>query len=294
MAIRHREPGLDVAVWSIAVVALLVTGLPFLYVLFLSVSTPEAVFFNQVLFLPDRIYLQSYADIFERAAIGTFYFNTVFIVAIGTAINLVMTCLAAYPLSRRDFRFRHLFMGFIVFTMFFHGGIIPFYIVVRSLGMVNTRWALIIPFAVAAWHIIITRTYFQSAIPDSLHESALIDGASRTRILVSIVVPLAKPVIAVIALWTAVGFWNTYFWALVFIFDADKQPIQIFLVKLLIQGQGAELGLGRAPGMLTRNSGVAEQMKYVAIVVTIAPIVAVYPFLQRYFIKGVMIGALKG
>ncbi len=158
----------------------------------------------------------------------------------------------------------------------------------------NTRWALIIPFAVAAWHIIITRTYFQSAIPDSLHESALIDGAGRTRILVSIVVPLAKPVIAVIALWTAVGFWNTYFWALVFIFDADKQPIQIFLVKLLIQGQGAELGLGRAPGMLTRNSGVAEQMKYVAIVVTIAPIVAIYPFLQRYFIKGVMIGALKG
>ena len=131
--------------------------------LFLSVSTPEGVFYNEVMFLPDRIYLKSYADIFERSRITTFYFNTVWIVTTGTAINLVLTCLAAYPLSRRDFRLRNVFMAFIVFTMFFHGGIIPFYMVVRSLGLLNSRWSLVLPFAVFAWHIIITRTYYQSA-----------------------------------------------------------------------------------------------------------------------------------
>ena len=294
MAIRNREPGLDVAVWSIAVLVLLVTVLPFLYVLFLSVSTPEGVFFNEVMFLPDRIYLKSYADIFERSRIGTFYFNTVWIVTVGTAINIVLTCMAAYPLSRRDFRLRNVFMAFIVFTMFFHGGIIPFYMVVRNLGLLNTRWALVLPFAVFAWHIIITRTYYQAAIPDSLQESALIDGAGKLRILTSIVVPLSKPVLAVVALWTAVNFWNTYFWALVFIHDPNKQPIQLFLVKLLVQGLGREMGLVGAEESLATRSGAAEQMKYVAIIVTIAPIMAIYPFLQRYFIKGVMIGALKG
>ncbi len=282
------------AVHSISVLALLVTVYPVLWVLFMSISTPDAVLYNKVGFFPNSIYLKSYGDLLSKPQIWIYYLNTIYITVIGTAINVFMTLITAYPLYRKDFRLRNVITAFMVFTMYFGGGLIPFYIQVRNLGLINTRWALIIPAAISSWNVIITRTYFQQSIPEELHDAACIDGASRFRILFSLIMPLAKPVMAVVALWSAVGFWNSYFWAMIFIQDSAKQPIQIFLMKLLIQGMGRELGLVAASESMSMRQGVAEQMKYVAIILTIAPILCVYPFVQKYFIRGIMIGALKG
>jgi len=288
------EIGIDIVVYIIAAIVLVVTLYPILFVFFMSISTPQAVFFNEIMFLPDGIYLNSYKEVLQKQQVWVYYYNTIFIVVTGTFINLVMTVITGYVLSRKDFKFRNYIMGFIVFTMFFSGGLIPFYIQVRRLGLMNTRWALVLPFALSAWNVIIARTYFQSSIPESLHEAAVIDGATKLQILIRIIVPLSKPIMAVIALWCAVSFWNSYFWALIFLPDPTKQPIQIFLMKMLIQGHIAELGMIAEGYDFSQKMGIAEQMKYVMIIITILPILAVYPFLQKYFIKGVMIGALKG
>lgn len=292
--IKKGEPWLDVIVYIIAITSLIITLYPFIYVLVMSISTPAAVLYNKIRILPDSIYLESYGQVLSRPDIWRFYFNTIWIAVIGTVLNLIMTVLFAYPLSKKDFRLGRYIMKFMVFTMFFGGGLIPFFIQVNKLGMYNTRWSLVIPFALSAWNVIITRTYFKSSIPESLDESAIIDGATRLRILFSIIIPLSKPILAVIALWSAVGFWNSYFWAMIFIQDPAKHPLQIFLMRLLVQSQGSELGLAAANKSLANRTGIAEQMKYVVIMVSIAPILCVYPFAQKYFVKGVMIGSIKG
>ena len=294
MPIKRGEIGIDIIVYILAAIVLVVTLYPVLFVFFMSISTPRAVFSNEIRFLPDSIYLQTYKEVLAKREIWQYYFNTIWIVVFGTLINLVITLLTAYVLSRKDFRFRNYIMGFIVFTMFFSGGLIPFYIQVRRLGLINTRWALVLPFSLSAWNVIIARTYIQSSIPESLHEAAIIDGATKLQILIAVIAPLAKPVLAVIALWCAVGFWNSYFWALVFLPNPAKQPIQIFLMRILVYGQVEELGMIADGYDFTEKGGIAEQMKYVVIIITILPILAVYPFLQKYFIKGVLIGSLKG
>jgi putative aldouronate transport system permease protein len=294
VAIKRGEIGIDIAVYSIAVLVFIVTLYPILFVFFVSISSPKAVFFNEIILLPDTVYFGAYAEVLKKQELWVYYYNTIWIVIIGTLLNLGITLLTGYVLSRKDFRFRNYCMAFVVFTMFFSGGLIPFYIQVRKLGLINTRWALVLPFALSAWNVIITRTYLQSSIPESLHEAAIIDGATKFQILTRVVAPLSKPIMAVIALWCAVGFWNSYFWALIFVPDPSKQPIQIFLMKLLVYGHIQELGQISDQFNLAEQAGMAEQMKYVVIIVTILPILMVYPFLQKYFIKGVMIGALKG
>ncbi|KKK61347.1 hypothetical protein LCGC14_3015250, partial [marine sediment metagenome] len=168
-----------------------------------------------------------------------------------------------------------------------------FYIQVRRLGLIGSRWALILPFMLSAWNVIIMRTFLKMAIPEELYEAAIIDGATKLQILMKIVAPLAKPVLAVIAVWSSVGFWNAYFWAMIFLPDPKKQPIQIFLMKILVKGKGLDVGLMAGLDMIGQI-GVAEQMKFVVIILGILPIICVYPFLQKYFIKGVMLGSLKG
>lgn len=287
------ERGVDIIVYLIAVLVLIVTLYPILFVFIMSISTPKAVLYNEIFLLPDSLYLKSYADVFKKQEIWVYYYNTVWIVIFGTTINLFTTFITGYVLSRRDFKLRNQVMAFMVFTMFFSGGLIPFFIQVRRLGLVNTRWALVIPFAISTWNVIIARTYFKMAVPESLHEAAIIDGASKFRIMIHIIAALSKPIMAVIALWCAVNFWNSYFWALIFLNNPKKQPIQIFLMKLLIQGKTGELGLIDRQTDLVQMAGAAEQMKYVMIIMTILPILCVYPFLQKYFIKGVMLGSLK-
>ena len=292
--IKRSEWGIDIAVYSIVVLAFIVTLYPILFVFFMSISTPQAVYFNEIIFLPDGVYLQAYKEVLEKAELWRYYYNTIWIVVVGTLLNLAMTLCTGYVLSRRDFRFRNYVMGFIVFTMFFSGGLVPFFIQVRRLGLINTRWALVLPFALSVWYVIICRTYLQSSIPESLHEAATIDGATKFQILARIILPLSKPVLAVVALWCAVGFWNSYFWALVFVPDPSKQPIQIFLMKVLVSGYITDISLAADGFDAVKKMGVGEQLKYVVIVITILPILCVYPFLQKYFIKGVMIGSIKG
>jgi putative aldouronate transport system permease protein len=294
VAIKRGEMGIDIIIYLIAMIVFVVTLYPILFVFFVSISTPKAVFFNEILLLPDRINFDSYKQVLKKRELWMYYYNTVWIVVIGTLINLYMTLLAGYVLSRKDFKLRNHMMGLLVFTMFFSGGLIPFFIQVKRLGLINTRWALVLPFSLSAWNVIIARTYIQSTIPEELHEAAVIDGASKLQILLRIVAPLSKPILAVIALWCSVGFWNSYFYALIFLPDPTKQPIQIFLMKLLVYGQIEELKTIHETFNLAEQAGMAEQMKYTVIIITILPILAVYPFLQKYFIKGVMIGALKG
>ena len=289
---RAREPLTDVVVYGAAFAAFAVTLAPFLYVAFRSISTPEAIFYNQIIFFPDGVYLDSYRLFLSNGQVLRYYANTIAIVTAGTACNVVLAFITAFVLSRRDYVLRNYLMAFIVITMFFSGGLIPFYMVVRGLGILNTRWSLVLPFALSPLYVIIARTFMQSAIPEDLFESAAVDGAPKWTMVWSIAAPLSKPLMAVIALWAAVYFWNSFFWATVFVVDPDKQPIQVWLRRLLTIGSSNDAGLTMEATFATQ-SGKAEQMKFVAIMVTIIPILSVYPFLQRFFVKGVVIGALK-
>ncbi|GAA3402197.1 carbohydrate ABC transporter permease [Paenibacillus hodogayensis] len=270
-------------------VALLVTLYPFVYVFSMSISNPIHVMNNSVWLFPKGFSLETYKRVFENGEIWIAYGNTLFYTVAGTAINVVMTFLAAYPLSRRTFSGRKVIMMGIVVTMFFSGGLIPSFILINELGLYNTRWALLLPGAVSAFNIIIARTFFQG-IPESLFESARIDGANDIGILLRIVLPLSKAVLAVLTLFYAVGHWNNYFSAMLYVSDVKLQPVSLYLMKILIQNQD--------PTMQDMREALdrmlfSMQLKYTMIVITTLPIICIYPFLQKYFVRGVMIGSLK-
>jgi ABC-type glycerol-3-phosphate transport system permease component len=211
---------------------------------------------------------------------------------IGTLLNVAITLMAGYVLSRKQFFFKKFAMIMLVITMFFNGGLIPTFLVIKSLGLFNTRWALILPVLTTTWNIIITRTYVQTNIPDGLIESAKIDGYNDIFIVFKIVLPLSAPIIAVIALFAAVGYWNDYFSALLYLPEITKQPISLFLRRILLQASATEV-LEEMEGM-EEAIFYANQIKYSVIIITILPILFVYPFLQKYFAKGIMVGSLKG
>jgi putative aldouronate transport system permease protein len=292
---RIREAAGDriflLVVQACCVFAVIITLYPFVYVLSMSISDPIAVISQSVWLWPKGFSLGSYRMVFENPEVFRAYLNTIWYVVVGTGINVVMTILAAYPLSRPHFVLRGPFMLFIAFTMFFSGGLIPLFILIRQLGLYNTRWAVILPVAVQAWYIIIARTFFTSNIPESLHESARLDGAGEGAILLRIILPLSTPIVAVLALFYAVGHWNSYFYAMIFLPNKNLQPLQLYLVRVLTQFSEELVGqLG--PGI--ERTSYAQQLKFAVIIVAILPIICVYPFLQKYFVQGVMIGAIKG
>ncbi len=280
----------DMIVRTIMVIISAVTLYPFIYVISMSISSPMSVLNQEVFLFPKGFSIKSYGLLFENKEIWQSYYNTLWYTAVGTSVNMVMTVLAAYPLSRKSFCGRNSLTFFITFTMFFSGGLIPLYITINKLGLYDTRWAMILPGAVSAFNIIIARTYFQG-IPDSLYESAYIDGANDIRILRSIILPLSKPIISVLAMFYAVGHWNSFFPATLYLPSKELQPIQIFLRKILIMENG-EMAGDMSIGI--ERSQIIEQLKYSSIVITILPIILIYPFLQKHFIKGVMVGAIKG
>lgn len=262
---------------------------PFLYVVSNSFSDPTYVLKQEVYLFPKGFSWGAYRLVFENAQVWSSYRNTLFYTFVGTAINLLTTLLFAYPLSRTDFSGRKFFLVLITITMFFGGGLIPLFIVINSIGLYDTLWAVLLPAAISTYNVIITRTFMQG-LPPSLQESAMLDGCNDVRILYSIVIPLSMPIIAVVGLYCAVNFWNMYFLPMVFTPSVDKHPLQLYLMKVVIQN--SQEGLGSAQGYERLMSGA--QLKYSVIVVSILPIICVYPFLQKYFIKGIMIGALKG
>jgi putative aldouronate transport system permease protein len=273
----------------------LATLYPFIYILSASFSVPEAVARREVFLYPIGFTLKAYRLVFRSNEVLLAYYNTIWYTVVGTLINVLMTTSAAYPLSRKNFSLRSIIMVYITITMFFSGGLIPFYILVNRLGLYNTRWALVIPGAVSAWNLMMARVFFQTTIPDELIDAAKIDGANEITIFFRIVLPLSKPILAVLALYYGVAHWNDFFGPLIFLSDPKLQPLSIYLRKVLIQAQlySGEYsgGLEQLQGMV--NYALVEQVKYATVIVALLPIMMSYPFLQKYFVKGVMIGALK-
>jgi len=274
---------------------LLVVLFPLVHIVSSSFSSSNAVISGRVFLFPIEPTLRGYAAVFRSRMIWTGYANSIFYTVAGTLVNLVMTVLAAYPLSRRDFYGRNLIMGLFAFTMFFSGGLIPTYLLIRALGLVNKRAAMIIPGAMSVWNMIVARTFFQTSIPGELLDAAQMDGCSNTRFLVTVVVPLAGPIIAVLALWYAVGHWNSYFSALIYLKEARFYPLTIVLRNILIQNEVSSDMLGGIDfKRIAELEGLKVLLKYSLIVVASLPVLMLYPFVQKYFVKGIMIGAIKG
>lgn len=273
-------------------IALMITTLyPFLYVAFASVSQPSQMIQHQgILWGPLGFSLNSYKLVFQNPMILKGYSNTIIYMTTGTVLNVFMTALGAYVLSRKGVYFRNVIMFITVFTMFFSGGLIPFYLVVRGLGMSDTLWALILPTAISTYNMIIMRTAF-AGIPDSMEESARIDGANDFTILFRVIIPLAMPVVAVMILFYGVGHWNAWFNAMIFLKTREMYPLQLILREILIASSTDNMTTSVASADL---EPVAETIKYATIMVATVPILFVYPFLQKYFVQGIMIGALKG
>jgi putative aldouronate transport system permease protein len=255
----------------------------------MSISDPQSVMRGEVWLLPRGFSVESYRTVLKQPAIWTAYGNTLFYAVAGTALNVAMTFLGSYVLSRPQFFLRRAASLAIVFTMFFSGGLIPLFLLVRKLGIYNTRWAMILPTAASAYFILIGVTFLRT-VPESLHESARLDGANDLTILVRVVIPLSLPLLSTLALFYAVEHWNSYFNALVFLADERLKPLQVFLVRVLVQ---ADYRLMEGITDNYERTRVFSQLKYCVIVVSILPIVLAYPFLQKYFVKGVMIGAIK-
>jgi putative aldouronate transport system permease protein len=269
---------------------MVLTIYPILYVAFASLSDAGSLMaHNGVLWKPLGFSLEAYTNVFRNPMILKGYGNTFLVVVVGLLLNIVLTAFGAYALSRKSVRYRKQLMLFIVFTMFFSGGLIPFYLTVKGVGLVNTLWALIIPQAINTFNLILMKTAFES-IPDALEESAKIDGANDFVILFRIILPLSMPVIAVMLLYYGVSHWNSWFHAMIFLQDRSLYPLQLILREILLQGEtNANLGASDADAAM-----LSVTLKYATIIVATVPILLVYPFLQKYFVKGALIGAIKG
>lgn len=265
----------------------LVTLYPFMYVVFASVSNPIKLLQSPgLLLLPAGLDFSAYAKVFKNSSILTGYMNTIFYVVVGTSVNILCTSMAAYVLSRRGLMLRRFFTLMFIFTMYFSGGLIPNYLLMQDLNLIDNRLVLILPGAVSTYYLMIMITGF-SDIPPSLEESAKIDGAGEWTILFKIMLPLAKPIIMVNLLFYAVAHWNSWFNAMIYIRDADKQPLQLFLRNILMRTQ-----LGMMAGNLDMED-TGTTIKYATIVVSTVPVLCIYPFIQKHFVTGIMVGAVK-
>ncbi|MRN53701.1 carbohydrate ABC transporter permease [Paenibacillus monticola] len=275
----------------IMVLLIILTLYPLLYILFSSLSEGNRLIsFNGILLWPQGFSLEGYKAVLNNPTILSGFRNTLFILVVGLVINMTLTSFGAYFLSRDGVLLRKPIMFFIVFTMFFQGGLVPFYLIVKSYGLLDSLWALILPTAISTFNLIIMRTYFM-AIPKEIEESAFLDGAGHFTILFRIFIPLSMPVVAVLILYYGVGHWNSWFNAMIFLQNQDLYPIQLVVRNIILENDNASM-LGTTT--LVQSRDVAETLKYAAIIVTTAPILMLYPFLQKYFVKGVMVGALKG
>jgi len=277
---------------AILMVAVIVATLyPMYYVFIVSISDANSVIRGDVVLAPKNVTWQSYELVLGSQNVIRSLANSALYTVLGTAINLIMTALCAYPLARSRFSGRTFFTVMITITMFFSGGLIPLYLLILSLGLRNTIWSLVLPVAISPWNMIIMRTYFQG-IPEEMFEAATIDGANDFQILGRIVVPLSKPIFATLLLYYAVSHWNQWFNALIFLDDMAKFPVQLILRSVVIQGQLEQGAQIMSPSM--EEMVIEKSIKYATIIVSTVPILLVYPFVQKYFVRGVMVGAIKG
>ncbi|MFC5652955.1 carbohydrate ABC transporter permease [Paenibacillus solisilvae] len=272
-------------------IVLIIVLYPLVYILSSSISSPAAVSSGRVWLWPVDISFKGYETLFHSPKIMTGYANSLFYTTAGTIISVILTILIAYPLSRNSFFGRKAIMILLTFTMLFSGGLIPTYLVVKELGLIDTRWALLIPNAIWVWQVIITRSFFQASIPEELCEASEIDGCSDLRFIWSIVVPLSKPIIAVLVLMYAVGQWNAYFDALIYLKSEKLFPLQLILRSIIIQNNSS--GSQDALKLVERQQ-LADLLKYSLIVVATLPVLVIYPFVQRFFVQGMLVGSVKG
>ena len=294
---RIKETGSDrifvIVNYTALSLILLVVLLPLLYIVSASFSSSAAVISGRVWLWPVDFNWDGYQAVFNHRLIWSGFGNSLFYATAGTLVNVLMTILAAYPLSRTNLVGRKIFIFMLIFTMMFAGGIIPGYLLIRALGMLNTRWALIIPQALAVWNTMITITYFRTTIPQELLEATQLDGGTDFQFVWHVVLPLSKPIIAVISLFYAMQHWNQYFQALLFLKDQGLFPLQLILRDILIQQEVSADMLEDAETMLAKE-GLRELLQFSLIVIATLPVMCVYPFVQKHFVKGMMIGSLKG
>ena len=284
----------DKIFYTINIIVLLILTLivlyPVYFIVIASFSDPDAVLAGKVVLYPMNITFEGYSKILERTDIWRGYGNTILYTALTVVLSLLVTVPAGWALSRKTLPAKKLFMIYFIIPMFFGGGLIPFYNVVSSLGLVNTIWAVVLPSILSVWNLFMTKTFFESSIPSSLIEAATIDGAGSFRIFGSIVLPLSKAIIAVMALYYAVGQWNSYFNAMIFLQDETLYPLQLVLKEILIASESTTGGSGET---ILQQYRLANQLKYVSVIVSSVPVLCLYPFVQKYFAQGVMIGSLK-
>ena len=284
----------DKIFYTINIIILLILTLivlyPVYFIVIASFSDPDAVLAGKVVLYPMNITFEGYSKILERTDIWRGYGNTILYTALTVVLSLLVTVPAGWALSRKTLPGKKAFMIYFIIPMFFGGGLIPFYNVVSGLGLVNTIWAVVLPSILSVWNLFMTKTFFESSIPSSLIEAATIDGAGSFRIFGSIVLPLSKAIIAVMALYYAVGQWNSYFNAMIFLQDETLYPLQLVLKEILIASESTTGGSGET---ILQQYRLANQLKYVSVIVSSVPVLCLYPFVQKYFAQGVMIGSLK-
>jgi len=280
-------------VYLLTILAVVVTLYPFLYVISISFSSVDAIDKQKVALWPVGFTLSGYKMVLQYRELWVSFYNTLWYTVVGTLLNIVATCLAAFPLSRQQFFLRRKLNFFIAFTMYFSGGLIPVYMLITSLGLYNTRWVMVLPVLVITFNVMICRSAFEG-IPNEIFESASIDGANELTMLYRLAIPIIKPTLAVLTLYYAVFHWNNFFSALLYLGKQDMQPLQMFLRRVLIMAS-PEVMQKMGGTMTTGALAVSTlQVRYVSIVVSILPIVTIYPFIQRYFVKGITLGAVKG
>lgn len=285
----------DLFLIILCILVVIITLYPIYFIMIASISNPSSVANGDVWLIPKKITMLGYQEIFKDGRIGSGYKNTLIYALGGTLCSMIFTIPAAYALSRKDLKSGNLIMLLFAFTMFFNGGLIPTYLTVKQFNLDNSIWVMLIPFSVNVFNIIIARTYFQNNLPDGVLEAAQIDGCSDITFLLKIVIPLSKAILAVIALYYIVGYWNEYFKALIYLRDDKLYPLQLVLRDILVRNQSYASGqMGSGASSEGSVQQKADLIKYGVIVVSTLPIIIMYPFIQKYFEKGVMIGAIKG
>jgi putative aldouronate transport system permease protein len=279
----------------IIVLAVFLTLYPLIYVLSASISDPYKVNSGQMWLLPKGITFEGYQRVFRNSDIWIGYRNTIFYTIVGTLISLVITIPCAYTLAVNRLPGKNLFLGLFLFTMFFSGGLIPLYLLIQDMGLLDTVWSVLLPSAGSIWNIIITRTFFRTTIPMELEDAAEIDGCNTFAKFFKIILPLSAPIIAVMALFYGVGRWNSYFQEMIFLSERNLFPLQVFLRELLVVTQMDTTNMSTADAIsMAEQARISSIIKYAIMIVATVPVIVVYPFLQKYFVKGVMIGSIKG
>ena len=284
----------DIFNYTFLAILLVIVAYPLYYVLIASISDPDEVYAGKTFLLPSKVTFEGYARVFKEKSIATGYINSIYYTVLGTVVSVALIITTGYCVSKKTLPFRKSIMMFYVFTMYFNGGLIPTYLVVAKMGLLNSVWSLILPGGVAVFNVIVCRTFFESSIPEELYEAASIDGSSNLRTFFRIALPLSKPILAVMVIFTMVAYWNDWFTALIYMSEKSKYPLQLALRQILIQSQATATMMGNMDGGYAEANKITELIKFSSIVVGAVPMLIAYPFVQKYFEKGFMAGAVKG